>query len=131
MLTLGCVTGESVEEWAAYLELESKHAAWALWKAELCTEWNGSHLWMAYCDGVDVDDRAVTVVCEYCGSSFGDTHGDLYDLMYGEIDGVPVSEGICLTLLTIESPVNVTVEWRRIGWEYVEYEAEVVISSRR
>ena len=119
------------DEYNFYLQLQAKHAAWALWAAELCVEWNGGHLWVGSADGVEFDDRAVSVVCSYCHATFSDIYGDLYDMMWGEIDGIPVADGQCLSLLSFESPVNIEVYWHKSGWEYEEWEPEVIISSRR
>lgn len=88
-----------------------------------------SHLWVieVYEDEEDGHDLR----CERCPAGESDLYDDPWDLMEGEVaPGVRAEQLATLRRRPRSFPVNIEVRWRRVGWEYDEHEAEILVSPR-
>jgi hypothetical protein len=82
--------------------------AWDEWRKYLCVEANGGHSWLAELESIE-DGGGINLDCEHCPATVHDLYPDGCDLVYGEVDGIPVDAGRHRSLDYYTAPVTVAV----------------------
>lgn len=80
--------------------------AWAAWAKYSCVERHGDHLWQIELDGLENEGGSVSLSCRYCPASSHDLYPDGIDVVYGEVDGIPIENGTHRSLVDYTAPVT-------------------------
>jgi hypothetical protein len=82
--------------------------AWAQWRQYCCVE-AGGHRWIAEVESID-EGGGVFLSCDTCPGGIDDLFPDAFAELYGEINGIPVTGGHALSLISFVAPVSVALK---------------------
>src|SRR5690242_6514679 len=133
MITLVPYIGPSLADLEEQRRYETLFA-WAEWEKYCCVEWNGTHDWIAEIEPVDAGGD-VSLRCRHCPANTDDLlpNLDATDIVFGEVDGIPVDAGKARSLEPYTAPVEVTVEDNSYYSYYYgcwEPDVTIVVTSR-
>jgi hypothetical protein len=106
--------------------------AWGEWHKASCVERNGGHDWHAELPCRE-DGGSITLFCPNCPAGVDDLYVDGVDLIHGEVDGIPVENGMARSLDYYTAPVNVRVVdygGYSYGSYYREPDPQIEVTSR-
>lgn len=87
------------------------------------------HLWVIEIHEDEEDGHDLR--CERCPAGESDLYDDPWETMEGELaPGIGVERLATLKRRPRSFPVNIEVKWRKVSYEYDEWEAEIIVSPR-
>ena len=123
-MTLTLALFEPTVEWETAQARYETDLAWDEWRKASCVERHGAHDWHAELPSVD-DGTLIQLFCPHCPANVGDLLWVDTDLVFGEVDGIPVENGKSRSLDYYTAPVTVRlVDEGHYSWEYGGYEPD-------